>query len=423
MKFGVLGKSLPHSYSPRIHKEFADYEYTILERSEEEVKAIFEGKEMLDGFNVTIPYKKLAKELCSELSPEAEEIGAVNTVIALKDGTFKGFNTDVYGFVYMLRSAGIEVKGKHCLILGTGGASAAVKYALAKLGAASIKLCSRTGDINYENVYTVAKATDIVVNTTPVGMYPNVDYNPIDLSKCPKLYAAADVIYNPSMTRFLEQAENLGIKRAGGLSMLVAQAYKACTVFRGGAFSLDSTGEEETSLIEKVTRLLEAEMKNITLVGMPGSGKSTIGKKIADALKKEFIDLDDEFFNEYRQRPADIISTKGEAVFREMETELAKKILPKSGLVISTGGGIVTKKENFFYLKTNSKVIYIKRPLETLKKQNVSNRPLSSSIGVEKLLEKRAQLYEAVSDEIWDLPDYTDGDKLVASFIQKLKEN
>ncbi|MCR4940658.1 MAG: hypothetical protein K5930_11225 [Treponemataceae bacterium] len=422
MKFGVLGKSLPHSYSPRIHKEFADYDYTILERNEEEVKAIFEGKEKLDGFNVTIPYKKLAKELCSELSPEAEEIGAVNTVIALKDGTFKGFNTDVYGFVYMLRHAEIEVKGKHCLILGTGGASAAVKYALGQLGAASINHCSRTGEINYGNVYAVAKASEIIVNTTPVGMYPDVDINPIDLSEFPKLYAAADVIYNPSRTRFLEQAEKLGVRHAGGLIMLVAQAYKACIVFRGGDFSLESTGDKENQLIEKVTQLLEAEMRNITLVGMPGSGKSTIGKRISEALNRNLIDLDDEFFNEYGQKPADIISNKGEAVFREMETDLAKKILPKSGLVISTGGGIVTKKENFFYLRTNSKVIYIKRPLETLKKQNVSNRPLSSSIGVEKLYEQRAKLYEAVSDEIWNLPDYTAGDALISSFIKNLKE-
>ncbi len=424
MMFGVLGKSLPHTYSPRIHKSFADYEYTVLERTEDEVRAIFTGnspseKEKLDGFNVTIPYKKLACSLCKELSDEAKEIGAVNTVVALPEGGFKGFNTDVYGFVYMLRQAGIDVNAKKCLVLGTGGASVAIEYALKKLNAARIDFCSRTGDINYENVYTAQSDAEIIVNTTPVGMFPNIDDSPIDLSRFPKLYAAADIVYNPSRTRFLQQAEQLGVKHAGGLYMLVAQAYKASIVFNGGKFSLESSGKKEDNLIESVTKSLESEMLNITLVGMPGSGKTRIGKKLAAALNRQFIDLDDAFAEEYGITPAEVIKTKGESAFRQMETELAKKILPRSGLIISTGGGIVTRPENFFYLRSNSKVIYIKRPLETLKKQNVSNRPVSQNTGIEKLFEQRSPFYEAVCDETWDLPDFIAGDPLVDSLIEK----
>ena len=392
MKFGVLGKSLPHTYSPQIHKAFADYEYTVLERTEEQVHALFEGAEGLDGFNVTIPYKKLAASLCTELSDEVRELGAANTIVRLPDGGFKGYNTDVYGFTYMLESAGIEAAGKQCLILGTGGASVAVEYALKKMGAAKIDFCSRSGDINYENVYDVAADVQIVVNATPVGMFPNVDDSPVDLSKFQKLYAAADIVYNPNRTRFLQQAQELGVKNAGGLSMLVAQAWEASRIFKG----------EPASTINAVIEKLQDQMLNITLVGMPGCGKTTIGKRLAKKLGRTFIDLDIQFKEEYGTTPAQVISTKGEDEFRRMETLLAKKILPQSGLVIATGGGIVTRKENWFYLRANSKVCYLERPLSFLLKQDTSNRPLSRSTGIEELYKKRTPLYEQVCDEKWD---------------------
>ena len=392
MKFGVLGKSLPHTYSPQIHKAFADYEYTVLERTEEQVHALFEGAEGLDGFNVTIPYKKLAASLCTEVSDEVRELGAANTIVRLPDGGFKGYNTDVYGFTYMLESAGIEAAGKQCLILGTGGASVAVEYALKKMGAAKIDFCSRSGDINYENVYDVAADVQIVVNATPVGMFPNVDDSPVDLSKFQKLYAAAEIVYNPSRTRFLQQAQELGVKNAGGLSMLVAQAWEASRIFKG----------EPASTINAVIEKLQDQMLNITLVGMPGCGKTTIGKRLAKKLGRTFIDLDIQFKEECGTTPAQVISTKGEDEFRRMETLLAKKILPQSGLVIATGGGIVTRKENWFYLRANSKVCYLERPLSFLLKQDTSNRPLSRSTGIEELYKKRTPLYEQVCDEKWD---------------------
>ena len=400
MKFGVLGKSLPHTYSPQIHKEFADYEYTVLERTEEQVHDLFKGAENLDGFNVTIPYKKLAASVCTELSEEAKELGAVNTVVKTANG-FKGYNTDVFGFKNMLERAGIDPSNKNCLILGTGGASTAVHYALKKMGAAKIDFCSRTGEINYENVYTVAQDSQIIVNTTPVGMFPEIDNSPIDLSQFKNLYAAADIVYNPSRTRFLQQAQELGVKNAGGLSMLVAQAWEASRYFTRGPSSGSGTTDAATQ-INAVIEKLQSQMLNITLIGMPGSGKTTLGKKIAKKTGRTFIDLDDAFKEEYNITPADVISKKGEDEFRRMETQLAKKILPQSGLVIATGGGIVTRKENWFYLRANSKVIYLERPLKFLLKQDTSNRPLSRSTGIEELYKKRTPLYEEVCDDKWN---------------------
>ena len=401
MKFGVLGKSLPHTYSPQIHKEFADYEYTILERTEDQVRAIFEGAENLDGFNVTIPYKKLAASFCKELSSAAKEIGAVNTVVALPGGGFSGDNTDVFGFTFMLTNAGIDVAGKNCLILGTGGASAAVNYALKQMGAGSINFCSRTGQINYENVYKVAADTQIIINTTPVGMFPEIDNSPVDLSQFKNLEAAADIVYNPSRTKFLQQAQELGLKTAGGLSMLVAQAYKASEIFKKALRQAQGPqmDEPQQDLITSVINKLQNQMLNLTLIGMPGSGKTTLGKKIAKEQNRKFVDLDDAFKDEYGITPAQCITQKGEDVFRQMETQIAKKILPQSSLVIATGGGIVTRKENWFYLRANSKVIYLERPLEFLLKQDTSNRPLSQNNKIEKLYKKRTSLYEELCDE------------------------
>ena len=408
MKFGVLGKSLPHTYSPQIHKAFADYEYTVLERTEEQVHALFEGAEGLDGFNVTIPYKKLAASLCTELSDEVKELGAANTIVRLPGGGFKGYNTDVFGFTYMLQNAGIEVAGKKCLILGTGGASVAVEYALKKMGAAQIDFCSRSGQINYENVYEAAADVQIVVNATPVGMFPNVDDSPVDLSRFSKLYAAADIVYNPSRTRFLQQAQELGVKNAGGLSMLVAQAWQASVIFKGHVVPEALEGQADEK-INAVIKSLQDQMLNITLIGMPGCGKTTLGKKLAKKMNRTFIDLDDEFTKEYGETPAQIITQKGEDTFRSMETTLAKKILPQSGLVIATGGGIVTRKENWFYLRANSRVVYIERPLGFLLKQKTDNRPLSQNNAIQDLYKKRTPLYEEVCDEKWENPSTDSG--------------
>lgn len=417
MKYGVLGKSLPHTYSPQIHACFADYEYGILERSEEGVHGIFEGREDLQGFNITIPYKKLAMSLCREVSPEASEVGAVNTVVKLPDGGFKGYNTDVFGFIYMLEREGIDVNGRKCLILGTGGASAAVLYALKKLGASKISFCSRSGEINYTNVYDELPDTEVIINATPVGMFPEVDNCPIELERFGSLIGVADIIYNPSRTRFLQEGERLGLKTSGGLAMLVAQAYEASLIFRGLKFEKT---EEAVEDIERVIKKLEDQMLTITLIGMPGSGKSTIGRKIAEHLGREFIDLDDEFLKRYEVTPAQVIEKQGEDEFRRMETALAKEILPKSGLVVSTGGGIVTREENSFFIKCNSRVIYIMRPLSCLMGQDTSDRPISRNTKIPELLEKRSPLYVKNSDIIWNLPGFKEGDEIVDRLIKEL---
>ena len=326
--------------------------------------------------------------------------GAVNTVVALPGGGFSGDNTDVFGFTFMLTNAGIDVAGKKCLILGTGGASAAVNYALKQMGAAKIDFCSRTGQINYENVYSVAQDTQIIINTTPVGMFPEINNSPVDLSQFKNLEAAADIVYNPSRTKFLQQAQELGLKTAGGLSMLVAQAWQASCIFKGEQFvvpeALEGPQQEE---INTVIEKLQNQMLNITLIGMPGSGKTTLGKKIAKEQNRKFIDLEDAFKVEYGITPAHCITQKGEDEFRRMETQIAKKILPQSGLVIATGGGIVTRKENWFFLRANSKVIYLERPLEFLLKQDTSNRPLSQNNKIEELYKERVPLYEKLCDK------------------------
>lgn len=434
-KCGVLGKSLPHSYSPQIHAALTSrYTYEIIEREENELEELARNA-IFDGFNVTIPYKKNMHAMCEQyglLSDAAKTIGAVNTVARLHDGTLYGDNTDAYGFAYMLHDAGIDVAGRNCLILGTGGASVAVEYALRKLKAASISFCSRNGEINYDNVLMKLPDTEVIVNTTPVGMYPNVDLSPLaiggpaSLDKFKKLQAVADIIYNPSRTRLLYDATKLGIKTAGGLSMLVAQAYKAQHVFEAafeftecdatkcsqGAKMLCIPSDEEltargSNVINQITRSLEDKMLNITLVGMPGSGKSFIGKQIAEKTGREFVDLDVLFGREVGRIPSEVIEQDGEEQFRRLETEVAKGALARSGLVISTGGGIVTRERNEFYLKMNSRVIYIDRALAALEKQDKSDRPISRKKSIASLLEERAPLYEKVADETWSLGDFS----------------
>ena len=391
--FGVLGRSLPHSYSPMIHHLLTDeYTYGIIEREPEDIDKLFEDK-IYGGFNVTIPYKKEAALRCDVLSDEAKATGAVNAVVFASDGKTYGYNTDIYGFEYMLKSNGIEVDGRKCLVLGTGGASVAISYALNELGASEVQFCSRTGDINYDNVYSKCSDTAVVVNCTPVGMYPEVDGKPLSLEGFKAVEAYAEIIYNPAVTRLMEEAMSMGLKVAGGLSMLVAQAYKASCFFRG-----EKTFEEKadsSKIIDGITNILTGSMKNITFIGMPGSGKTSLGRYIAKITGREFIDLDEEYLKEYGVKPSETIKNEGEDAFRQKETEVVKKILPQSGKVVSCGGGVVTREVNKFYLKSNSKIVYVERPLDSLDNKD---RPLSASEGAKKLYEERKDKYESWSD-------------------------
>ena len=399
--FGVLGRTLAHTYSPEIHSLFdSSYSYSVIEREPEELDALFSNG-VFKGFNVTIPYKKDACARCDELDDASRTTGSVNTVV-FEDGKVKGWNTDYFGFIYMLHRKGISVSGKKVLVLGTGGAASAVFYALDTLGAAEIYKCDLETEINYSNVYDKAGDAQVIVNCTPVGMFPKVDNRLLDLTKFASLEACADVVYNPSRTRFLQDAEELGLKTCGGLAMLVAQAYKSSRIFAGDIEGASALGNPDKSIpseaeeaIEKVIRILENRMKNITIIGMPGSGKSLLARNIAKSTGRTLVDLDIAFAEKFGQTPAEVLSGPGEDVFREMECEIAAEFLPQSGLVISCGGGIVTRDVNKFYVRCNSNVFYLERPLTALTDKN---RPLSQLHGVEKLYSQRKDKYESWCD-------------------------
>ena len=399
--FGVLGRTLAHTYSPEIHSLFdSSYSYSVIEREPEELDALFSNG-VFKGFNVTIPYKKDACARCDELDDASRTTGSVNTVV-FEDGRVKGWNTDYFGFIYMLHRKGISVSGKKVLVLGTGGAASAVFYALDTLGAAEIYKCDLETEINYSNVYDKAGDAQVIVNCTPVGMFPKVDNRLLDLTKFASLEACADVVYNPSRTRFLQDAEELGLKTCGGLAMLVAQAYKSSRIFAGDIDGASALGNPDKSIpseaeeaIEKVIWILENRMKNITIIGMPGSGKSLLARNIAKATGRTLVDLDIAFAEKFGQTPAEVLSGPGEDVFREMECEIAAEFLPQSGLVISCGGGIVTRDVNKFYVRCNSNVFYLERPLTALTDKN---RPISQLHGVEKLYSQRKDKYESWCD-------------------------
>jgi len=413
--FGVLGKSLPHTYSPLIHSLITDkYAYTVIEREETEIEELWQqGKRgVYGGFNVTIPYKKTSFAMCDELTDSAKTAGAVNTVVFDKDGKSLGANTDIYGFKFMLESEGIDVKGKTVLVLGTGGAAHAIKIALSDLGAGKILNCSRTGELNYTNVYEDAADTKIIVNCTPVGMYPDVMESPVDVSKFQNLEAVCDIIYNPAMTKLLYDAGKLGLKTAGGLPMLVAQAFKSAQFFMGARSDAEAEALVKTEDVKCVCNVLSRKMKNITVIGMPGSGKTKFARELASHLSREAVDLDDAFFEEYQRTAAETINLKGEDAFRREESAVALKYLSGSGLVISCGGGIVTREENFFPLKCNSVVIYNERPLEVLAQEG---RPLSAANGTQKLFEERRGAYEFLAD----MTIHVDGKENVQEFLKE----
>ena len=399
--FGVLGRTLAHTYSPEIHSLFdPSYSYSVIEREPEELEDLFKSG-VFKGFNVTIPYKKNACAMCDEIDDASRTTGSVNTVV-FEDGKAKGWNTDYFGFIYMLHRKDISVAGKKVLVLGTGGAASAVFYALKTLGAAEVYACDLDTEINYANVYDKTSDAQVIVNCTPVGMYPKVDNSLLDLTKFPSLEACADVVYNPSRTKFLQDAEDLGLKTCGGLAMLVAQAYKSSRIFAGDIEGAALLGNPDKSIpseaaeqIEKVIRILENRMRNITIIGMPGSGKSLLARNIAKVTGRTLVDLDIAFAEKFGQTPAEVLSGPGEDAFREMECEIAAEFLPKSGLVISCGGGIVTRDVNKFYVRCNSNVFYLERPLTALTDKN---RPISQLHGVEKLYSQRKDKYETWCD-------------------------
>ncbi|MBR2422389.1 MAG: shikimate kinase [Oscillospiraceae bacterium] len=384
MKCGLLGRKLGHSYSPQIHALMADYPYTLFEKEPEEVgDFILHGD--YTGINVTIPYKKDVIPFLDELSPLARRMGAVNTVVRRADGSLYGHNTDYFGFSSMLARSGIQVTGKKVLVLGSGGASNTAVKVLQDMHAQVIVI-SRSGPDNYSNLHRHYDAS-VIVNTTPVGMYPNTGTAPVDLHSFPALEGVLDMIYNPSRTQLMLDAEALGLPHENGLWMLVAQAKEAAEYFSGTAF--------DDSLIETVYNKLSAQMQNIVLIGMPGCGKSTIGALLADRLSRSFADADAKITELAGKSIPEIFAQDGETVFRQWETVALEQLGKQSGLVIATGGGCVTQQRNYPLLHQNSRIFWLQRSLDVLPTQG---RPLSQANRLSDLYAQRKEFYASFAD-------------------------
>lgn len=384
MQCGLLGRKLGHSYSPQIHNLLGDYSYVLFEKEPEELENFLKNGDF-SGLNVTIPYKKEVIPYLSELSPTAKKMGCVNTVLRRSDGTLYGHNTDYFGFTSLVRHAGLSVAGKKVLVLGSGGASNTAVAALKDLGASPVVI-SRSGENNYQNLHRHTDAAAIV-NTTPVGMYPNTGVSPIDLGRFPHLEGVLDVIYNPARTQLLLDAEKQGIPRENGLWMLVAQAKEAAEVFTGGKIP--------DEVIEKIYRQLSHQMKNIVLIGMPGCGKTTIGTLLAEKLERTLADADEKIIALAGKSIPEIFSQDGEPTFRDWETKALTELGKQSGLVIATGGGCVTQKRNYPLLHQNGYLVWLERDWSKLP---TDGRPLSQANDLGKMYAARKPLYEAFAD-------------------------
>lgn len=385
MEYGLIGEKLGHSYSGVIHGKIGDYGYELCEIPKDELAAFME-KHDFKGINVTIPYKKDVIPFLDEISPEAEKIGAVNTIVN-SGGRLFGYNTDIDGFLYMARRAGIEFSGKKVVILGSGGTSLTARAAAEMSGAAEIVTVSRNGVNNYGNIDRHFDA-EIIINTTPVGMYPNVCASPIQLDGFKNLEGVIDVIYNPVRTELIMQAEKMGVKCTSGLPMLAAQAAYAYDKFFG-----KTSGED---LFEKIISETDFETENIILIGMPGSGKTTVGKRLAQMLNREFIDTDVYIETQKNTTIPKLFEAFGEDGFRMIESDVAECVGKLSGKVIATGGGIVTRLENYERLHRNGKIIFVERDINLLE---LSGRPLSKDrTAVERMYRERYDSYVQFAD-------------------------
>lgn len=383
--YGLLGETLGHSFSPQIHACLGDYEYKLFEVAPEDL-GDFLRSGSFEGLNVTIPYKKAVMPYLAEISENAKAIGSVNTITVLPNGTLRGDNTDYDGFLYLVRRSGIAVNGKKALVLGTGGASLPVKKVLSDLGAREIISISRTGENNYQNLEKHFDA-DLIVNTTPVGMYPNNLQSPLSLDGFTQLSGVLDIVYNPQKTQLILDAEQRGIPAFSGLTMLVAQAKRAAELFLNT--NIDDRKNDE------IYETLSRQMKNIVLVGMPGCGKSTVGKALAKRLSRPFFDADQEIVKRAGKSIPEIFQTEGKAGFRKIETEVLFDLCRQSGAVIATGGGAVTVPQNHDILRQNSLVVFLNRDIAVLP---TNGRPLSEQNDLHEMFRQRLPLYRAVCD-------------------------
>ena len=398
MRYGLLGEKLSHSFSPKIHSMLGNTDYGLFSVAREELDS-FMRESSFEAINVTIPYKQSVIPYLYSISEKAESIGSVNTVVRDREGRLHGYNTDYTGLRYMLERGGISLRGKKVLILGSGGTSLTARAAAADMGAGSVTIISRRGEDNYENISRHRDA-EVIINTTPVGMYPKNGEALISLSEFPRLKAVADVIYNPFYSELLLEARKKGIKYANGLSMLVAQAVAADSIFfseeRGAALPKEEPelSAEDKKKVEAIHGRLFFELSNLVLVGMPSSGKTTVGRELAWELKKEFRDAD----------------TEESTVIRELSKE--------RGLVISTGGGAVLREENRRALRQNAVTVFLKRDIEKL---SLEGRPLSKSREeLYSMYERRLPFYEEASDITVD--NNGDIEETVRNIVEELKK-
>ena len=381
-KYGLLGEKLSHSFSPQIHRELSDYEYKLYEVRSEKLGSFMKNND-LKGFNVTIPYKEKVIEYLDDISERAREIGAVNTVVKRDDGTYFGDNTDYDGFLTMLSELSLDLKGKKTLVLGSGGASKTAVCVLSSLGA-EVVVISRKGDNNYDNI-EMHKDASLIVNATPVGMYPKVGESPVDISIFENLEGVCDLIYNPLKTELIIMAEERGIKAVNGLSMLVSQAKRAAEIFTDESIC--------DSVIDSIREKITKQTQNVVLIGMPGCGKSTVGKILAEKLERQFEDTDRNITELSGRTPSEIIRSEGEKVFREIESVEVMRLSKESGLVIATGGGVVTVEGNHRYLCQNSLCVFINKDISALATED---RPLSKNL--HELYRERLPLYKSFAD-------------------------
>ncbi|MBQ3215470.1 MAG: shikimate kinase [Oscillospiraceae bacterium] len=384
MRCGLLGQRLGHSYSPQIHSLLTDYAYDLFEIDPTQLEFFLKTEEF-HGINVTIPYKKAVIPFLDELSPVAQKLGAVNTIVRRPDGSLMGHNTDYFGFQSMVQQSGLNPKGKKVLVLGSGGASNTAVAVMEALGAKPVVI-SRSGENHYGNLQLHADAA-IIVNTTPVGMYPDTGLSPIDLDLFPQLEGVLDVVYNPARTQLLLDAHNRGLITMNGLWMLVAQAKESAEWFTGKPISDENIGA--------IHHQLRLQMKNIILIGMPGCGKSTIGQILSQKTGRTCVDADTVIATKAGMSIPEIFEKSGEDAFRRLETQVLAELGKQSGLIIATGGGCVTRPENYPLLHQNGTIIWLKRDINQLP---TAGRPLSQGTNLEEMFRIRRPLYTEFAD-------------------------
>ncbi len=387
MRYGLIGEKLGHSFSPLIHGMLGDYRYDLVELTPDDVPAFMRETD-LNGFNVTIPYKQTVMPYLNGLSHAAQAIGSVNTVIRRPDGSLVGDNTDYWGFARLLGDA-VPFRGRKALVLGSGGSSRTVQAVLRDAGIPYVVI-SRDGENNYTNVHTHRDAA-LIVNTTPVGMYPNAGQSPLPLGGFPDCRLVLDLIYNPHRTALLLEAESLGIEGRNGLLMLAAQAERAAQLW-----GLSPEGEDRSV---DITNRLQRHTQNIALIGMPGCGKSAVGKELRALTGRPLMDIDEMIAEEVGMPIPAYFERHGEAPFRLVETAVLARAAAQSGVIIATGGGIVTRPENLPLLRQNSRILWIQRDLARLSQ---ADRPVTRGRGIEALWRERQPLYQAWSERAYD---------------------